>query len=1465
MSLLTPISSDSVTFTVSAHGFSETDVLMFTVFTTAVNYSNPNIIDYIPVTLDSNTYLYAATQTTGNTFQVGVSFIPEVTSDIYTLTLLDGFTYFALLSNYTLSAGSSAWFDSQYTKIEELPSSVYNIATASLSAYYIDSYNNTFDLTSNNQCKWVVNLLNTDQSYLALSANGIPYTSNTFIDATNANPLIISASPVLSATGAICNIRFYHDDIAIDFRQPSVYTFKFYPEMKYTVTEDQLATSLFTFTARYEAYVDSVTQSVDPTSNITWWFSPTATIRSIPVAAFNYTTIDGEQWAYTNSLPFNSLSSINIVYDHTSYLVPGTNYVWGLNSFKARVSSDVYTPVSGWWSGTYVTPYKDLSSSTSEYLTGLLTTVNETNTYKNIGLNLYTYLPGTTSYVYKTTPTQLIQIYSQNIEGVTLKDSNGNIININDVIPTNNIATYNSVSPMTLEFIINETTTVPRVCSFQIGFSALSAGLTNYELAAVPYTLCATYVEHIDDNFLQPIMTVNYEPSSTTNMYRPSASTWWNLTAYNNSIVPTSTYQMSGSFYITISNTSLNSIEATLSCDLLDTSAYIITSIPASGNYSIILEGRDITFPELSGTTFTKLGNQIDVTFYDFMPTAVAFIYPTSAWDSSLSAWFSVDETNTPGPCMWGHCHTEIFNLSAPPYTGSTYYWEIKGLEPELQTDNINAITAEIPSTDETSIHNVTLQIVTSSLPYNMPVIYYSDTDGASAYYLNYLDASISPTTASGPITSRSFDDFISINTDLKYNPNIAPITSIQLSGSISITEGLPVEIDIPNSTFSWQISTLSWIDTVNTNNILLQYRFGVDDIGDVGNIVKGYIEYANIGLTHYASISSKDSRIVDFCNLSDTQTTTISVYPFKPYIYTSNYYVITSTTPRIYFENIIPYNSNMVNAWVDRDNTVTSVGYLTNFTADGTYTICASSLYLTVNEQHVNTSCSNNIITVLKEFDTYDSDINRIIGLTQLELPKKRNEILIGTNEWLIADNFNACINNIETNLTYLRDMSKLYDQPPSMYYGWLGTLNEFGNRQRFNWRVNLPYLSYNYNRPDEAIDGAFSNLRDIAVSYITGRGDNMHVVSNSTAVYLMSSNYLCSVVSMISSKGVNDPFIDITAVGIDSNFSNDHRIYILDSSKHRVMVFRYNFILDNWTLLYSWGGLGGLQAKNKFYNPKDMLIDDNDIIWIVDTDNLCIKQYSRSGDWIRTITDNNITQDTKPISMAISDSGEIHLLSSNGTIHVFDSNYQYKENYTLNQFTGSVFKSITRCIDGGFFYILSTDKVFKITQDGKLAGIFANEFDINTFTNLYQDSNRNIYITYKNGILKYIDKLQIVNLREDVDSSMWPLSTLQINKDEYQQDWVFNKSFARLWDNLELFRRSIIGKFDYNIISVDGIDTYKPIVRSFRPEEYAELPWTKDDLYIGVNEKRTADVINRSFNKVYDCIETLMELIGD
>jgi hypothetical protein len=1295
--------------------------------------------------------------------------------------------------------------------------------TGKVSAYWGNNTDTTYKAITNVDISWNY----TGSPLLSAELGGSPYNWGDIVSPLNAGDMDLTAN---YATSALTNylISMTVDDNLNDYRNEQSFIFTQNGLIKYSVERSELS-------ATYTSYYDSGISTTFPAAlSACWSVTPNdGTILLSSVHFPDYSSLIG-----TNGYgPAAAASSLDVMLlSSQDYLGTYTVTVSGSNG----ITYTNYLPYR---------PYQDIQ--TDNHVISAIATKTGTTAPLSY-YTLYTVGISSNGTVHNLYDDQTMIWGNNSINTGVIAYDRWNT----DIYPflSTSIDKSQNINPLYLSIATSTTTTAPKLCSYSFSVSALSGSNALCRTSNVNFSA----YEWPSIDILNSTFGINNEPDSINDIYRRSsgvdAITFpYTVTIRNSAIHPSNT---DGTLKFTFGDGSVSSLNLHFSS--------FDHSIPNSTNYTIQSEMVDISVAAWTGLIFSIPGTTKTLHFVADFPQADFVIYPTNKWDIPTQTFIPVlcSTTLTPGPCAYGYCHTEVFTLSAAPKSGFNYYWTIDNIEPAPLGDIDNLADINITSSAYTSSHPVSLKMWNTYLPATMPNYHYRDDNGAYEAYFNYTNTSLaSSALLKNPIKMVSFTGIISAGISLVNNIGISA-QPVQLSVNVDSTTGFPVDI-VYISDIQWTLDTAEWSKQYHQLTTPLLINMAVTEDGSNQESIKLYEPtQITVNMELSSSLSPTQSSVGDWCPglLSiAADTTYLTAWPLKPVIYTTNKYVLTGEL--VDFHNLVPmapYIDSFI--WTDRGNTVstnTNSSYTTSFNTVGFNSINLTTVY-NINSSMYNESLDHDrIVYTGREFTQYNSNINRVYGVTPVKLPYRLDECLVPPNEWGTSENINSCFNRLNENYTYIDNMSKLYDPPPNEYFGWLGSLQET-DKVRHHWRVNQQYISNNYDQSSLAVNGIFTDVKDCIIKDVANVGRNIMFVSNTTSVKVLSSDFNSTVISERTYKGVGDDFVDVRAIGLDVNFDNEHRIYILDSGRHRLLVFNIDFNTNKWKLLYDWGGLGGKNAKTKLNTPNDMFIDTDNNIWVTDTGNLCVKKFTRSGTWLATIFCEDFNNFSIPMSTTLDEDGNIYVLTTAGYC-VFNSLYEYQKTIKiLNDYTAEGLKTITKCADGGFFYICTPNRVIKISYAGIITGTIGAPYG-GTYVNSYHDSHRNLLIANGKSIVKYIDKLDLLTLQINDVIPNWPMSDITIDSEEYMQDWVLNRSFARFWDNLEVFRRSLKGKFTYN--EVNGV--FYPVVRTFTIQEFVNFRNHKNNIYLGVNELVTADVINRCITKLYECEQTLIEMI--
>ena len=428
---------------------------------------------------------------------------------------------------------------------------------------------------------------------------------------------------------------------------------------------------------------------------------------------------------------------------------------------------------------------------------------------------------------------------------------------------------------------------------------------------------------------------------------------------------------------------------------------------------------------------------------------------------------------------------------------------------------------------------------------------------------------------------------------------------------------------------------------------------------------------------------------------------------------------------------------------------------------------------------------------------------------------------------------------------------LSSIYAKSPTEYIGWLGTLSD---EIPPSWQTFTETLSTNLYLDANAVpNNLFGTIKDIKyhnnLLWYTANINGEQTINAIKDTYSYESMI---VIDKIKEKSPQEYF---GAIGT-FDFDSQNNLFVIDSKYNEIAVYNYDPINIKLSYLFKLGGPESLILKTKFLQLNDIHIEsvgnNQDNLLIVDTGNTCIKRFTNTGTWLLTIRHEEVVGadlGSGFISVTTDRLGNIHALTYYN-VYVFDPNGNFLFKYDVKN-NGTIPLNISSNYNrGGFIYIVYTNVILKFTESGIYAGTVTENLNNSSpgFKAIAQDSKYNLYIAGPNAIYKYVDLVKIVRVKTPTTLG-WSLSSMLIDKNEFIQDWVYNRSFARLWDNMEIFRRSIYDKFEAYEIQ-PGVSALNTNSATISDELYFQ--YNKEDIIIGINEFVTTDVINRVIGKL-------------
>jgi hypothetical protein len=558
-------------------------------------------------------------------------------------------------------------------------------------------------------------------------------------------------------------------------------------------------------------------------------------------------------------------------------------------------------------------------------------------------------------------------------------------------------------------------------------------------------------------------------------------------------------------------------------------------------------------------------------------------------------------------------------------------------------------------------------------------------------------------------------------------------------------------------------------------------------------------------------------------------------------------------------------------------------------------------------------------IITVVPRYEDF-SEENFRSPFEVLNLPWKTPPT-VKNNDWVVASNINFTFQQILDNLNYLNNFGKYYNWEFLEYFGYLGpqpdpfnassSLSSYLTWQDLNgedsnklltwkdfywsgdpldtmtlssiakwsnqevtslgkdicddvaWNVNIEnIIDPSWVLFIDIFDRKYDKFRESTIrQQCTYKSifskNNVLYINTDKVVKVLNKDKNFSYYSSLSSFDGLIEFENIASISVDSQ----NRIFVLDSDLLQIGVYTLttNYLGERvWSQITNWGGLG--KSRNKFLNPIQLFIDHKDCVWVIDEGSQSIKHFTNTGSWLKTLE--NLKG---AISLSQDSQNNIHILTNSKVlVYSYEGNFLFDYDFSIAD--PSTPRHISANYSKEIFYITFENQVAKFFRNGAFGGLPIKSADnITNINGTFQDEYRNVLVLSNDKILKYVDIPEKRNNKGSLPSSdFWKPSDIYINPEEFIQNWVYNKSFSKLWDNIEIFKNHFYHLADSRIFSLScsdlGVicDNTKTLCK-----KYFTPIHNKEKLIIGQNEIVTSVVINRNLKYLWENLEVVIYFV--
>lgn len=465
-----------------------------------------------------------------------------------------------------------------------------------------------------------------------------------------------------------------------------------------------------------------------------------------------------------------------------------------------------------------------------------------------------------------------------------------------------------------------------------------------------------------------------------------------------------------------------------------------------------------------------------------------------------------------------------------------------------------------------------------------------------------------------------------------------------------------------------------------------------------------------------------------------------------------------------------------------------------------------------------------------------YDEDIDRSYP-DNLILPWQLNDILLKPNEGFTSVQINSAFEMILEDLDYLNQKSKMYSKVApsdlfnSIFYEDIGL-----EVIDFKIRGNLHYYLYRNNVGKykfKVID--ITNIEEYSLP------DSQRItVLTDTSYYTEGEEFKEPIAMDVSDDG--------------------NRVIIVDKSIKSIFIFYYHKTSGKLELKVYWGGpsMKSRSSKTKLNEPLSVIFDTESNIYIADAKSYTVKKYNKYYNWLMNVEHENFLKNKiEPMSIETDLEDNLFVLCNDNYVYKFNSDGIFELKFQVKP---GNFKLFVNKSQGDIIYIYNEQSIYKYIKNGILINKFQRPNINNDRIVGIDQNNSTLYIHTNDYIYHAFDCLEVKNLREDdIDNEMWNKHSIFIHKNEFIQDWNYNDSFIKLYQNIDLFKRSLIYKFvlyenpiDSDIIEFDLIN--------LNSSDFISCPLTST---LGINEFVTYDVFNRELTNLYNCLHSGLLMI--
>ena len=507
----------------------------------------------------------------------------------------------------------------------------------------------------------------------------------------------------------------------------------------------------------------------------------------------------------------------------------------------------------------------------------------------------------------------------------------------------------------------------------------------------------------------------------------------------------------------------------------------------------------------------------------------------------------------------------------------------------------------------------------------------------------------------------------------------------------------------------------------------------------------------------------------------------------------------------------------------------------------------------------------------------------DRYLG-AELNLPYSFDDIRIQSNDTATSSLLNLKFKHLYDNYLYLYKNCNLASNVIPISSTAIAGVSAGSNI--FTWQRNLStsqFISISNDTPLAGTD------RTNTMTMVKNKDRNQYTAftTNGTTIRAFNFDSYASYIDNIFTQsdvelGYGVYYSNITAFAVAQDY-----LYVLDSKLNRLSKYDAsgfttgNNVTEN-RLFYvdSVGNFGSFLSKTEFNNPLSLTTDGKDL-FVLDSGNSSIKKYDLNLNWVATYRLYVDFLSAFPVDISADTNGNIYVLTESKKLFRYNNSISDKSIFDFTSILDNdeyLKKIIFSQSDTNIFYLLTNKNVFKklVNNPYNTVGkylLYLYNYDVpadrltafGSAPSLDGASDYNLIfsVSGNTGKLGYFyDNLNLFDILAVKDFDIYNFDDMMFNKEEYIQNWVFNKNLSKLIINHMRLRDEIIGKY---IAARDrqGNITFRG-TRYLLPAELESIFFQQDiTFFIGANEIFANNIVNRALEKIYNIQVNLLNIL--